>query len=651
MRWERAAGLAGLVMGALLLMGQAPRGAPAAAAPATAQVAASASLDAQDVSAFMDGLVPAMIRQGDIAGAVVVVVRDGQVVLEKGYGYADVKRRKPIDPERTIFRPGSISKTFTYTALMQLIEAGRIGLDDDVNKYIDFRIPDREGKPVTIRNLMTHTPGFEEDLTHLGTNEPDKLLSAEALLKTWIPRRIYAPGTTPAYSNYGTTLAGYIVQRVSGKPLERYIEDHILTPLGMRYSTFRQPLPTPLTPYMSESYKLGSGTPAPYDLIGVAPAGALAASGGDMGRYMIAHLAGDVLLRPETTRAMFATTLPIFPRLQPIALGFFRNDTNGQLVVEHSGDTATFHSRMFLLPQTRTGVFLSVNSSGRNYASSAIRDEVFRAFMDRYYPAAPQVHAMVPKAVAAQHAAMMAGTYMMSRRSQSSFVKALELIFQETLTVRDGSISGTMFEGPGGQAQLWDEIAPFVWKDRDSNALLAAEVKDGRVTRFGVDPNAGIFIYLRVPWYESSAWLRPALLASLALLALTLIGSVAAAATRRHYAVGPRHAVTHRKPWLVVRISSVGALAALTGWAMLLPRLLGDLAKLDGRHDPIIHALQLIGTLSFVTLFAGAVWNLAANWKSAPWRARVWNIGLVAAAVIILWVAIVFHLIGWSTAF
>ena len=654
--WMRKlAGLFGLLSGAMMLMAQAPVRAPAPpveAAPVSSPVIRAAPvLDAQDASAFLDGLVPVMIRQGNIAGAVVVVVRDGKVVTQKGYGFADVKRRIPVDPETTIFRPGSISKTFTFTLLMHLVETGRIGLDDDVNRYIDFRIPDRDGKPVTIRNLMTHTPGFEEALIGLGTNDPKKLLSTEAYLKRWIPRRIYPAGTTPAYSNYGTTLAGYIIQRIVRKPLEQYLEERIFTPLGMTRSTFRQPLPEHLRRDMSQSYDLATGEPQPYDLIGVAPAGALAASGGDMGRYMIAQLAGDVLLKPETTRAMFGTTLPIFPRLNPIALGFFRRDTNGQMIVEHSGDTLTFHSRMFLLPESRTGVYVSFNSSGRDYAAGAARDEVFDAFMDRYYPAPVRQVTPLPRAVAAEHARMMAGTYMMSRRSESSVLKALQLVQQQTVTVRDGSISADFLQGPGGQTQVWDEIAPFVWKDRDSAALLAADARGGEVRRFGVDPSAGMLIFIRVPWHESATWLRPALLASLAVLALTLLGWAFAVFARRYYAVAAKHPPARALPWRITRIAAIPVLGVLTGWAMLLPAMMENIGKLDGRHDPIIHALQFVGTLSFVTLFAASVWNLAGNWKSAPWPARVWNIVLVAAALIILWVAVVFNLIGWSTDF
>ena len=163
---------------------------------------------------------PTRCTPGDIAGAVVAVVKDGKIVTERGYGYSDVAKRTPVDPKLTLFRPGSVSKLVTWTAVMQLVEQGKIDLDADVNQYLDFKIPAREGKPVTMRNLMQHMAGFEEQAKGIMSEDP-KAPGFEALLKQWVPERVFAPGTTPAYSNYGASLAGYIVQRVSGETVRR----------------------------------------------------------------------------------------------------------------------------------------------------------------------------------------------------------------------------------------------------------------------------------------------------------------------------------------------------------------------------------------------------------------------------------------------
>jgi CubicO group peptidase (beta-lactamase class C family) len=177
-----------------------------------------------DLEAFLDGIVPQQLERENIAGATISVVKDGKLLFARGYGYADVANKKPVVAEETLFRPGSVSKLFTWTAVMQLHEQGKLDLDRDVNEYLDFKIPDAFGQPITLKNILTHTPGFEEqvkDLFTTGAVSPD----LGQYVKTHIPTRIYPPGTVPAYSNYATALAGYIVERVSGRPFNDYIAE------------------------------------------------------------------------------------------------------------------------------------------------------------------------------------------------------------------------------------------------------------------------------------------------------------------------------------------------------------------------------------------------------------------------------------------
>src|ERR1044072_1893826 len=218
-----------------------PSTAPSVAAPWTPP--ASPSLTKADVDAWLDGYIPYALSSGDIAGATVIVVKDGQVLTEKGYGYADIKSGRKVDPEKTLFRPGSVSKLFVWTAVMQQVEQGKIDLDAERNQSLDFKIPARDGKPITMRNLMTHTPGFEEWAKSLFVGSNDRLMPLGKLLARWTPQRVYPAGTTPAYSNYGASLAGYIVERVSGEKFDDYMDRHIFAPLDMQNSTFRQPLP------------------------------------------------------------------------------------------------------------------------------------------------------------------------------------------------------------------------------------------------------------------------------------------------------------------------------------------------------------------------------------------------------------------------
>src|SRR3954470_628952 len=222
--------------------------------PVTPPPPGGAQLEAQDVNAWLDGYMPGALRTADIPGAVVVVVKDGKILTARGFGYANLDKRTPVDPERTLFRPGSVSKLVTWTAVMQLVEQHKLDLDRDVNTYLDFRIPPYDGKPITLRQIMTHTAGFEEAVKGLLIYDAKDHVSLETYLKRWTPTRIFAPGTTPAYSNWATSLAAYIVQRASGEDFDAYLDRHISAPLAMHTATFRQPLPSNLAGKMADGY-------------------------------------------------------------------------------------------------------------------------------------------------------------------------------------------------------------------------------------------------------------------------------------------------------------------------------------------------------------------------------------------------------------
>src|SRR5207302_5815629 len=236
----------------------------------------------QDFETFLDALIPSQLQNRDIGGAVVSVVKDGQLLFVKGYGYADFAAKKPVIPDQTLFRPGSISKLFTATAVMQLVEQGKLDLDRDVNDYLDFAIPKTYPEPVTLRRLLTHAGGFEETLKNLFAPNEQSIKPSHDYLVTAMPARIFPPGKVVSYSNYGFTLAGYIVERISGEKFERYIENHIFKPLGMKSSTFDQSLSPEMRARMSQSYLAAAKKPRSYEFANVAPAGSLTTTATDM---------------------------------------------------------------------------------------------------------------------------------------------------------------------------------------------------------------------------------------------------------------------------------------------------------------------------------------------------------------------------------
>jgi CubicO group peptidase (beta-lactamase class C family) len=613
---------------------------------------AGVALTAQDVNAWLDGYMPHALHTGDIAGAVVAVVKDGTILTERGYGYSDVAKRAPVDPKTTLFRPGSVSKLFTWTAVMQLVEQGKIDLDADVNRYLDFKIPPRDGLPITMRNLMQHTAGFEEQVKGLISEDP-KAPGLEPLLKQWVPERVFAPGSTPAYSNYGAALAGYIVQRVSGESFNDYIEKHLFAPLDMQHSSFRQPLPETLAPLMSKGYVLGSGEPHSFEIVGPAPAGALSSPAEDMAHFMIAQLQngqynGNRILGAEAAETMHNSPLTVLPPLNRMELGFFETNINGREVIAHLGDTEYFHTSLHLFLKENVGFYVSFNSRGKDGAAGPLRNALFMDFSDRYFPG-DEKDGLVDKETAARHAAMLSGRWVNSRGSQSNFLASVGLLGQIKAGVDAKGGLTLPFLGLNGKPRHWVEIAPFVWRDSNGHDRLAAKVVDGKAVRFSFDEISPFMVFDRVPWYKDGAWLTPALCAGLGALAITALLWPIAAIVRRRYgatlALDPGALRAYR--WS--KIGAIVILAGLALWAWTISRMLNDNSNLGAKFDSWLLLAQAFGAIAFIGGGAAILWNLRTVWAgNRRWPAKTWSIVLTLAAFVVLWAAFAFKLINFG---
>jgi CubicO group peptidase (beta-lactamase class C family) len=630
-------------------------GGTAATQPAVAPVAKA--LTADDVNAWLDGYMPYALATGDLAGAVVAVVKDGQILTERGFGYADVATKKPVDPKLTLFRPGSTSKLITWTAVMQLVEQGKIDLDADVNKYLDasFQIAPRDGKPITMRNIMQHVAGFEEQVKNIITEDPSQPGYVE-LLKRWTPTRVFDAGTTPAYSNYATSVAGYIVERVSGESFYDYVEKHIFAPLDMKHSTMRQPLPKEFEPLMATGYILASGEAKKFEIVGPAPAGSLSSPAEDMAHFMIAHLQngeynGNRILKEETAKLMHDSPLTLLPPLDRMELGFFETNINGREVIAHLGDLVNFHTSLHLFLKENTGFYVSFNSAGKEGAVH-LRLALFADFADRYFPGPPLTDARVDEATAKQHAQMLVGNWVASRGSQTTFLSAIfGLIYQTKVSLGARGelvVSDALAKGLNGQPIKWVEIAPFVWHDANGHDSLAAKVVDGRVERFSYGLGAPFEVWLRVDAGRDGAWLVPALCVSLAALLLTVVFWPVTAIVRRRY--GARLDLPGRALG-AYRASKIAALLVLVGfgtWIISIISMFSDLNKMWA-FDPILRFAQVFGVIAFFGGLLLALWNLWVVWTGKRrWPAKLWSVALVFATFIILWIAFQFHLIGWG---
>ena len=370
---------------------------------------------------------------------------------------------------------------------------------------------------------------------------------------------------------------------------------------------------------------------------------------------MIAHLQngafGDArILAEETAKKMHGTPLTIIPNVNRMVLGFYETDTNGHRIISHGGDTQYFHSDLHLFIDAGVGYFISVNSAGKEGAVGPLRDAFYRNFADRYFPG-PAVEGKVDEATAKEHAAQIAGSYISSRRAESTFLSVLNLLQPTKVVVNeDGTISVVGLNDLNGEPSKWREIAPYVWRKADGKGRLAAEVKDGRVVRFAPEWISPFMYMERSSGAKGVGWLMPAAVASLAALALTVIFWPIAALVRRRYRKPLPYTGREAKAYRWVRIGALFSLAAIGGWIGTILLMFSELELLTAGMDWLVLTLHVLGTIAVFAGLALALWHLSVVWKAKRrWLGKIWAVVLVFATAICAWIAVAYHLVGIST--
>jgi CubicO group peptidase (beta-lactamase class C family) len=590
--------------------GQGPAPSPliSAPSPAPANVSATArpqprgapELTKTDFETFLDALIPSQLRNRNIAGAVVSVVKDGQVLFQKGYGYADFEAKKPVLPDRTLFRPGSISKLFTATAVMQLVEQGKLDLDRDVNDYLDFAIPNTYREPVTLRELLTHTAGFEETLKNLFVAHESNMKPLRTYLVNQMPARIFPPGKIPSYSNYGFTLAGYIVERESGEKFERYIDDHIMKPLRMTNATFDQPLPPQLATQISKAYLEASKKPRDFEWVQAAPAGALSTTAADMTRFMLAFLQdgsvdGVAILKPETVRQMETRQFELNPMICGLGICFMEYSMEPVRVIGHAGDTVYFHSDMVLVPSAHVGYFISYNSLGKNIGGG--RGEVLRAFMNRYFPNPNQPKVTIDASTRKSDGRKVRGIYDGTRRGETTFLKLIALLDQFRVSSdRDGAITVEGNKNQSGELKKWKEIAPLVYNEVNGSERIAFRAEASGNVREML-PYPAIYEGQRVPWYASKTFVGLVIGGSLLLALLTILLWPVAVLIRRRYQRPLFTSKSDRILYFLSRIVCLGELIFILAPIIAFSQGLEHIVILGDAINPWLWALHIFGWL------------------------------------------------------
>ena len=589
-------------------------------------------LTAEDVNAWLDGKLPDALKNGDIPGAVVSVVKDGQVVTTRGYGWADTGasggQPVAVDPQTSLFRVASVSKIPTSIAVMQLVEQGKVDLDADISAYLDFEIERRFDEPLTLRHLLTHSAGFDESL-RLAQNETD----LEDYVKNQAPAQVFAPGTTPGYSNYGMALVGYIVQRISGQPFETYVREHVLEPAGMTSSTYEQPLPEGMAGLLGPGYT-STGEEVLFLRMGAFPAGSLTVSAPDFAAFMNAQLSRSPgLLREETWERTWSpglgkAKLGNRAKAGEMGLGYFELSRHGRRIVEHSGDLPGWHSKFELYPEEKTGIFISYNGDG-NEASHSLREDLAQGFADRYFPG-ETLKASGSKD-SAERARQVAGSYVPSRTFWTTFMSAWMPAFSSVSIehMGDGRLKVD-------DAQLV-EVEPWVWRQVNGRGAIAAQVKDGKVVK--LSRGAATTLLPMTPLQRALAPVFGACL--VLLLVVTVAWPVGALRRRRALKRGQETGAP--VPWLtrVARGGGVLALAAQLTWILLLVGYVTNMfAIADGSFAWLIpvarcaQVLQAMGVVATIPAMADLVMSLR---RRAGWRRITMSAVLLAALVALAW--------------
>ena len=633
--------------------------APAAEAATSTAAGATPTLDTADLRTFFDGLVPYMLKRNDIAGAALVVVKDGKPIFAQGYGYADVDKRTPVVADKTLFRIGSVSKLFTWTAVMQLVAAGKIDLDADVNQYLDFKIPEKFGKPITMRDLMTMTPGFAEVIRDLIFAAPRQPYPLRQYLVERMPPRIFPPGQVVAYSNYGATLAGYIVQRVSGQPFDQYVETHILKPLAMSHSTFVQPLPAALRDDMATGYITATDkTTVPFEVIEPYPAGSFTSTATDMAKFMIMQLQGgqfdgSTILPAATAQLMHSPHYSAAPDMNGYDFGFYRENRNGLSIIGHGGDTLAFHSDLHLLLDKNVGVFMSFNSAGKapNGTAESVRTELFRAFLDRYFPYTAPAQPTLASAKA--DAARVAGWYWASRREDS----ALRLIFSlgqaKVTALPDGGITVSMLKDPSGAVKHWREIGPLLYQEVNGQSRLRFVTNpDGSIKWWTTDDFPPVELFQPVRGLQQHGWFVLLTSAAIAVFALTVLVWIGGAIARWRFRRKLEFAPGPSRLRLASRVGACLMLAVVMGWLLLLTAFSKPMALMYSNFTGWLVALYVLGVLGIlggIAIVLEAISRIVRG--PGGWLVRIGELVLGLCALYGVWAIVAYGLANFNTHF
>jgi CubicO group peptidase (beta-lactamase class C family) len=446
------------------------------------------------VETFMDGFASVYMKELAVPGLAFVMVKDGESYFSKGYGFADVEHQVPFDPENTIVRAGSIVKTVTALAVMQLAEHGKIDLDADVNQYLThFQIPDTFNAPITARELLHYTAGLDNRFIGIRVETADKILPLSEYLAQRLPDRTRLPGIIRAYNDHEIALAGLLVEEVSGMPYDQYVQEHIFKPLGMESSSIY------LSKQSGERVALGYGSSGPYPLnyyyLNDAAGAGFNTTPADMARYMLMQLGngkldGVQVFSEGMMEELHITRFTHHPKLPGIAYTFDEVFWGGRRMLAKSGGAPGFQNRMFLLPAEGVGIYFVYNRD----STVRLAGKLEQAFLERFFPGGQMPAGKESPASDPQEMARYAGYYFdMNDYSDRTIEKVQMLLEQEQVSVNEQG----RLQYAGGILLRQDRNL-FQWSN-GGGYVAFGEDEEGRIKTLFIQRTA----LRRVSWIET----------------------------------------------------------------------------------------------------------------------------------------------------
>ena len=459
-------------------------------------------LDPNELKIFVDAYFTQAMEENGIPGAAIVIVQDGEVIYSGGYGFANLESQEPFSSTDTVVRAKSLSKLFTATAVMQLASQGKLDLHTDVNQYlVNFQLEKRFIGDVTLIDLLTHTSGYpDRDIGTMALTASELTPLGEYLAKRMPPQQ-YPPGDLISYSDHNISLAGYLVQEISGKPFDQYIQDHILQPLEMNHSSFYQPAPPAITQglaagYIWENDKFKVVTPGYWN---VAPAVALVTTASDLSHFIIAQLNNGYykdaqILEESALEEMHQQQFTQHPRISGLAVTFWEHLENGRRILMHAGEGAGFANVVVLIPSEGVGYAIVCNRDDFNLHVGFLTQ-----FLDRYYPGASSNAAPEPMPGYLDRAKRYAGVYRFARHTTTTIDKLDVFGSGDQVWMNDdGTISSDLFAGH------YIEIEPLLFQQVDGEGMLAfREDQNGHITHLFITDWP--YEYQKLRWFETPA--------------------------------------------------------------------------------------------------------------------------------------------------